>query len=53
MNADILNNMERINAVAEVLYDKLDNDPKSQALVSIILDYSNVALYEPEKAPLD
>lgn len=38
----LLNNMERINAVADALLPMLEGDPKAQALVSIILDYSNV-----------
>ena len=38
--------MECINAVAEALYDLLDEAPKAQALVSIILDYSNIKISE-------
>ena len=37
----LLSNMERINVVAEVLYDLLSQDPRAQVLVEIIIEASN------------
>jgi len=34
-------NMERINALAQILYDMVCGDPKAQVLVEIILETSS------------
>jgi len=36
----LLNNMERINVVAEILYDLLYDNPRAQTLVEIIIEAS-------------
>ena len=38
----LLNNMERINAVAEVLYDLLVDNPRAQVLAEIIIEASQI-----------
>ena len=38
----LLNKMECIHAVADVLLPMLEDNPKAQALVSVIMDYSNI-----------
>ena len=40
MNETLLNSMERINVVAEVLYDLLVDNPKAQVLTEIIIEAS-------------
>lgn len=39
----LLNSMERINVVAELLYDLLSDNPRAQVLVEIILEASQVS----------
>ena len=39
----LINNMERINALAEILYDLIDDNPRAQVLASIIAEISQVA----------
>ena len=36
----MLHRMERINVIAEALYDLLEGNPKAQALVEVILEAS-------------
>lgn len=36
----LLNSMERINVVAELLYDLLDGNPRAQVLTEIIIEAS-------------
>ncbi len=38
----LLNNMERINAVAEILYDLLVDNPHAQVLTEIIIEASQI-----------
>ncbi len=38
----LLANMERINIIAELLYDDLCGNPRAQALVEIIIEASQV-----------
>ena len=38
----LLNNMERINAVAEILYDLLVDNPRAQVLAEIIIEASQI-----------
>ena len=38
----LLNNMERINTVAEILLDLLPDNPRAQVLVEIIIEASQV-----------
>ena len=40
MTDTLLNNMERINAVAEILLDLLNGNPKAQVLAEIIIEAS-------------
>jgi hypothetical protein len=40
MTDDLLNNMERINVVAELLYDLLSDNPRAQVLTEIIIEAS-------------
>lgn len=41
MTDTLLNSMERINVVAEVLYDLLSDNPRAQVLTEIIIEASN------------
>lgn len=43
MTDNLLTNMERINVVAEILYDLLYDNPKAQVLTEIIMETSSVA----------
>lgn len=43
MNDILLNNMERINAVAEILLDLLHDNPRAQVLTEIIIETSRTA----------
>jgi hypothetical protein len=38
----LLNNLERINIIAEILYDLLADNPRAQVLTEIIMETSNV-----------
>ena len=40
MTDTLLNNMERINTVAEILYDLLTDNPRAQVLTEIIIEAS-------------
>ena len=40
MTDDLLRNMERINVVAELLYDLLGDNPRAQVLTEIIIEAS-------------
>ena len=40
MTDKLLNNMERINTVAEILYDLLSDNPRAQILAEIIVETS-------------
>ena len=40
MTDRLLNNMERINAVAEILLDLLTDNPRAQVLTEIIIEAS-------------
>lgn len=40
MNDTLLNNMERINVVAEILLDLLVDNPRAQVLAEIIIEAS-------------
>ena len=40
MTDTLLNNMERINVVAELLYDLLADNPRAQVLTEIIIEAS-------------
>ena len=40
MTDNLLNSMERINVVAEVLYDLLSDNPRAQVLTEIIIEAS-------------
>ena len=42
MNDNLLANMERINVVAELLYDNLRGNPRAQVLTEIIIEASQV-----------
>ena len=43
MTDDLINSMERINTVAEILYDLLDDNPKAQVLTAIIIEASQIS----------
>jgi hypothetical protein len=40
MTDNLLNSMERINVVAELLYDLLSDNPRAQVLAEIIVEAS-------------
>ena len=42
MNDILLSNMERINVVAELLYDLLNGNPRAQVLTEIIIEASQM-----------
>ena len=42
MTDTLLNSMERINVVAELLYDLLTDNPRAQVLTEIIIEASQV-----------
>ena len=42
MTDNLLNNMERINTVAEILYDLLSDNPRAQVLTEIIIEASQM-----------
>lgn len=50
MTDTLLHNMERINAVAEVLYDLLENNPHAQVLTEIIIEASESERFRANKA---
>ena len=46
MNDTLLNNMERINVVAEILLDILVDNPRAQVLTEIIIEASQAEQYQ-------
>jgi hypothetical protein len=42
MTDTLLNNMERINTLAEILFDLLVDNPRAQMLVEIIAETSQI-----------
>ncbi len=42
MNEILLNNLERINVVAEILLDLINDNPRAQVLLEIIIEASQV-----------
>ena len=44
----LLANMERINVIAELLYDDLRGNPRAQVLVEIILEASQVKQHQQQ-----
>ena len=44
MTDNLLDNMERINVVAEILCDILDDNPRAQVLARIIVEASQTKL---------
>ena len=40
MTDTLLNNMERINVIAELLYDILSDNPRAQVLTEVIIEAS-------------
>lgn len=42
MTETLLNNLERINVVAELLYDLLIDNPRAQVLTEIIIEASQI-----------
>jgi hypothetical protein len=42
MTDTLLNSMERINTVAEILYDLLNDNPRAQVLTEVIIEASQV-----------
>ena len=49
MTDDLLTNMERINVVAEILYDLLCDNPRAQVLTEIIIEASQVQLKQQQQ----
>ena len=48
MNDILLANMERINVIAELLYEDLCGNPRAQVLVEIILEASQVKQHQQQ-----
>ena len=42
MNEILLNKLERINVVAEILLDLVDDNPRAQVLLEVIIEASQV-----------
>ena len=42
MTDTLLNNMERINVVAEILLDLISDNPRAQVLTEIIIEASQI-----------
>lgn len=42
MTETLLNNLERINVVAEILLDLINDNPRAQVLLEIIIEASQV-----------
>ena len=49
MNDILLANMERINVIAELLYEDLRGNPRAQVLAEIILEASQVSLQKQQQ----
>ena len=47
----LLTNMERINVIAEFLYQDLCGNPRAQVLVEIILEASQVEQHQQQNQP--
>ena len=45
----LLANMERINVIAELLYEDLRGNPRAQVLAEIILEASQVSLQKQQQ----
>ena len=45
----LLTNMERINVIAELLYDLLSDNPRAQVLTEIILEASQVQIQNKQQ----
>ena len=45
----LLANMERINVIAELLYNDLHGNPRAQVLVEIIMEASQVQIKERQQ----
>ena len=43
MNENLLNNLERINVVAEILLDLINDNPQAQVLTEIIIEASELS----------
>lgn len=52
MTDTLLNNMERINVVAELLYDLLAENPRAQVLAEIIIEASTTERYPVTNQPV-
>ena len=48
MTNTLLNSMERINVVAELLYDLLADNPRAQVLTEIIIEASQSQIQKPQ-----
>ena len=46
MTDTLLNNMERINTLAEILHDLLVDNPRAQVLVDIIAETSRLQIQQ-------
>lgn len=51
MTDSLLSNMERINVIAELLYDNLRGNPRAQVLVEIILEASQMKQHQQQNQP--
>ena len=49
MTNTLLTNMERINVIAELLYDLLCDNPRAQVLTEIILEASQVQIQNKQQ----
>ena len=47
MTDTLLHNLERINVIAEILYDLLEDNPRAQALIEIIVEASQTQYDTP------
>ena len=48
MTNTLLTNMERINVIAELLYDLLCDNPRAQVLTEIILEASQMKQHQQQ-----
>ena len=46
MTDTLFNRMERINTIAEILYDILSDNPRAQVLTEIIIEASQAEQYQ-------
>ena len=47
----LLANMERINVIAELLFDDLRGNPRAQVLAQIIIEASQVEQHQKQNQP--